>query len=729
MANFLKRLELVGFKSFAQKTSLDFPVGITAIVGPNGSGKSNVVDAVRWLLGEREAKNLRGAKVEDLIFAGTPKRSRVGQAQASIHFDNRHKIFPVDFSEVSVARQVSRDGQSQYFVNKSEVRLKDVVDLFAKARLGTKGLVVVTQGNSDVFVRATPQGRREMIEEMLGLREFQIKKADAERRLKNSEINLEKVRALTEEILPHLRSLKRQTNRWEKRGMLEGELREFEQKFFGSQFSSLGEKAAEIEREIEQHQKEFKSLDVERESASRRMKEVESNQPKERAEIEKIKKETQGLLENRSRIQKEIGRLEAQIELSDGLTESRSISAEPLLELLKKIKHGLEAYIDEDDIEELRHAIERFVNEIDEALSGNSAPERVRPPEALVLQLKTINKELKELDAAIRKLKEDELALEKNQEGFYAAFKSAAEALEGIRNRMEKWESEHQKKLFEKERLVLREQELKRQIVQLEREPIEFLHYRGEAVAEPELSALERQIFKYRGDLASIGEIDEALVKEAKETEERYRFLSHESEDLESAIIDLKKLIKELGEKVKTEFGSALHKINEEFGKFFHLMFDGGHAKLTIKKQAPNIKPEGEGGEAGQNTENANVPEEEAEEGVEIELSLPRKRIKSLEVLSGGEKSLVGIAGLFALISVSPPPFLVLDEVDAPLDDRNAHRFAEMLKEFSKEIQFVIVTHNRTVMEAADVLYGVTMNEDGTSKVLSLNLEPAPQQT
>ena len=122
--------------------------------------------------------------------------------------------------------------------------------------------------------------------------------------------------------------------------------------------------------------------------------------------------------------------------------------------------------------------------------------------------------------------------------------------------------------------------------------------------------------------------------------------------------------------------------------------------------------------------ENVVMPEEEeTEEGVEIELSLPRKRIKSLEVLSGGEKSLVGIAGLFALISVSPPPFLVLDEVDAPLDDRNAYRFAEMLREFSKTIQFVIVTHNRVVMEAADVLYGVTMNEDGTSKVLSLKLE------
>src|SRR3989344_4024938 len=121
---FLKSLELNGFKSFAQKTTLEFPAGITAIVGPNGSGKSNIVDAIRWLLGEREAKNLRGAKVEDLIFAGTAKRPRVGQAQASLHFENSHKFFPVDSAEVAVLRELRRDGVSKYYLNKSETRLR-----------------------------------------------------------------------------------------------------------------------------------------------------------------------------------------------------------------------------------------------------------------------------------------------------------------------------------------------------------------------------------------------------------------------------------------------------------------------------------------------------------------------------------------------------------------------------------------------------------------------------
>ena len=176
MPHLLKKLELNGFKSFAAKTVLDFPAGITAIVGPNGSGKSNVIDAIRWLLGEREAKSLRGARSEDLIFAGTEKRPRMGQGQASLYFENLHLMKPRStndeeekgiwnsgLTEVTVSRQVSRDGNNQYFLNKSEVRLKDIIDFFAQARLGSKGLTVITQGNSDLFIRVSPRERREMI--------------------------------------------------------------------------------------------------------------------------------------------------------------------------------------------------------------------------------------------------------------------------------------------------------------------------------------------------------------------------------------------------------------------------------------------------------------------------------------------------------------------------------------------------------------------------------------
>ncbi len=726
MPHLLKRLELNGFKSFAQKTSIEFPTGITAIVGPNGSGKSNIIDAVRWLLGERESRNLRGAKAEDLIFAGTPKRPRVGQAQASLYFENSGNFFPSEFSEIVVTRQVSRDGDNKFFINKAEVRLKDLIDFFAKARLGTKGLVVISQGNSDVFIQASPAIRREMLEEMLGLREYQLKKNAAERRLKNTQINIDKVEALMKELAPHLRSLKRQTGRWEKRSTLEQELRESENGFFGRQLNELNSKISNTEKEIAAHREELKVLEKEKEAAENNMKRVEAGQPKERQELTEIKKKTQILFEKRSEFQKELGRIEAQLEMEE--TASRQVSAPParLSELLKKVRLELSNFLNAD-IGDLRKTIGALISEIDSTLEGG--PKIIRNS-GLKNKLTELNRNLSELETEISKQRQEENSLEKNQEDFYEVFKKAVSVVEAAKDKIEKWESRNQERLFEKERLGLHLSELERQIAQTGRRASEFESYKVHNVESVEdLNSLERRIFKLRGDLASIGEVDEALIKEARETEDRYTFLERESGDLDKARDDLKQLIGELNQKIKTEFKESLDKINKEFDTFFKLMFDGGRAQLKLVQQETRDKRQ-EAKDKGQETGEENVVEkindeedEEKEEGLEISFSLPRKKLSSLETLSGGERSLVGIAALFAMISVSPPPFLVLDEVDAALDARNSRRFAEMLEEFSKKTQFIIVTHNRAIMESADILYGVTLAEDGTSKILSLKLE------
>jgi chromosome segregation protein len=186
----------------------------------------------------------------------------------------------------------------------------------------------------------------------------------------------------------------------------------------------------------------------------------------------------------------------------------------------------------------------------------------------------------------------------------------------------------------------------------------------------------------------------------------------------------------ELNEKIKSEFDKSLSKINDEFAKFFALMFDGGSAKLKVLKPkwervADDEEDREEGGDVKEMIEQTEDElYQEKNGGVDVEIKLPRKKTTSLDMLSGGERSLVGIAALFAMVSVSPPPFLVLDEIDAPLDERNARRFGAMLKDFSKRTQFIVVTHNRATMEAADILYGVTLAEDGSSKVVSLKLEP-----
>ena len=761
MSHFLKRLELNGFKSFAGKTVLEFPAGIVGIVGPNGSGKSNVVDAIRWLLGERDAKNLRGGKVEDLIFAGTEKRARVGIASASLYFENKHKFFPVDFEEVVVTRQVTRGGDSKYFLNKSEILLRDLIDFFAKARLGSRGLIIIGQGDSDLFIRSTPMERREMIEEILGLREYQIKKADAERRLKNSGINLDKTKALIEEIVPHLKSLKRQTNRWEKRGMLEEELRAVENQFFGSQLKELAEKTHAAEAAIAANKNQLEALQKELGEAEARQAKVESSQPEEKRELAKIKETTSSLIERRSELQKDLGRLEAQVEMAkrsgSGGGNARSNNSQPiehLFEFIEKLKVELEHALEEEPLG-LHAAIESIIEEINFTLEEKERSERTSAssrsasaiggasagavPDSLRRDLEKLTKDLGELEKELSTLRTQEKSLEEGHEGFYKIFKNAVAEVQSAKNKIGEWENKNRGQLLEKERLDLRRDEVLRQIEQAGRRVEEFKAISGGSNAEGERGKqdsdhngqsahenhadMERRLFRLRGELASIGEIDQSLMKEAQDTETRYAFLTKESEDLEKAVRDLSQLMQELSEKIKMEFDKSLHKINDEFNKFFGLMFEGGSASLKVNKPktlaaAESDEDEEEAGEALDGME-----EIEKVGGVEIAVKIARKRVTSLDALSGGERSLVGIAALFAMVSVSPPPFLVLDEIDAPLDERNARRFSEMLKDFSKHTQFIVVTHNRATMESAEILYGVTLGEDGSSKVVSLKLE------
>ena len=197
--------------------------------------------------------------------------------------------------------------------------------------------------------------------------------------------------------------------------------------------------------------------------------------------------------------------------------------------------------------------------------------------------------------------------------------------------------------------------------------------------------------------------------------------------------------INDLDTELHEEFSGALKEINEQFNNFFRLMFGGGRGHLQLIKPEPKLEsgPEseaegGDGNDTKSDSSDGPVSNEGEENdaahevdhgGIDIEVHIPRKKITGLDMLSGGERSLVSIAALFALISVSPPPFLVLDEVDAALDEKNAKKFSDIVKDFSKKTQFVIVTHNRSTMEAADLLYGVTMGEDGTSRILSLKLE------
>ena len=229
------------------------------------------------------------------------------------------------------------------------------------------------------------------------------------------------------------------------------------------------------------------------------------------------------------------------------------------------------------------------------------------------------------------------------------------------------------------------------------------------------------QIIRFKRQMELIGGIDPEVEDEYKETSVRYEFLKKEIEDLSTGVVSLFKVIKELDSVIKKQFNSSFKKINSEFEKYFKILFDGGRAQLTLKNQE----------EEAQEDEQEDILEEQKKRdkanlmGIEIEATPPGKKLKSINMLSGGERALTSIALISAIISNNPSPFVVLDEVDAALDESNSIRFANIFDELSKKTQFILITHNRATMQKANTLYGVTMETDGISRILGLKLDDA----
>src|SRR5207249_3837686 len=206
----LKRLELVGFKSFAEKTQFDFAHGITGIVGPNGSGKSNIVDAVRWVLGEQSAKSLRGGEMADVIFNGSTTRRSLGLAEVTMTFDNSRRLLAIEGDEVQITRRVYRDGEGEYLINQQPSRLKDIKELFLGSGAGADAYCIIEQGRVDVFLQASTSERRTVFEEAAGISRFKAKKIETLRKLERVDQNLQRARDILDEVEKQLRSVKLQ---------------------------------------------------------------------------------------------------------------------------------------------------------------------------------------------------------------------------------------------------------------------------------------------------------------------------------------------------------------------------------------------------------------------------------------------------------------------------------------------------------------------------------------
>lgn len=759
---YLQQLELQGFKTFAKKTSLNFsaPRGdhhaLTVIVGPNGSGKSNIADAIRWCLGEQSMKLLRGKKSEDIIFSGSEGKARAGMAEVTMTINNADKAMPIDYTEVVITRRLFRDGQSDYLLNGKPVRLSDVQLLLAQAGVGQRTYSVVGQGMIDHVLTASPEERKIFFDDATGVRGLQIKRHQAMLKLQKASENLAEVEMLLSEISPRLKSLKRQVKRLEKREEVEVELRDVQNIYFGSLWQQLqdeltlvGEKLGRVEQDVQKKQQELNEgdkqlLELEKQSTKDDASEL-------RAKAHQAYKKAQSDLHQARQAQfeaeraLELAKVKAQstwapLPLSHILDELKAIT----LDQEQAIK-DLRGVNDLSALNKIADVIESIFNRSKELRTRLTKPnpEDFKPDPSL---LKTIEKAKQHVHDAQRALKQSEADMDK------ANKKSGSDKTEifAFQRKLREIQTELHQTEAKCNQLNIERVRIETRIEGLEREMQEEIPHRADEIKQSsehkmynaiELENLRARMLNLKHQLELIGGIDEETIAEFEETKERHDFLDGQVSDIREAIRKSEKVIDELDETIQTQSEKVFKQINQEFQKYFKILFGGGSCSL-IKMKQEDVQKESKVSldRAMEALAEEKIEEQEEDEssvsaimkrvkhrrdqvaGIEIQATPPGKRLKALNLLSGGERALTSIALLSAIMATNPSPFVVLDEVDAALDEANTMRFANILNELRKLTQFIVVTHNRATMERADLLYGVSMGDDGISNLLSVNL-------
>ena len=713
----LKTLELNGFKSFAQKSLLEFNSSIVCIVGPNGSGKSNIVEAIRYVLGEQSIKSMRGKLGSDLIFKGSKNLPKGSRATVTIYFNNSNKVFKfsndegkeinLNYDTVSISREVFSDGLNKYILNGAEVRLKDIHNLLASVNIGSSGHHIISQGEADRILSASPKERKAIIEDALGLKIYQLKIKESERKLERANENMKEVIMLRRENAPHLNFLKRQMEKFEKAKEMQKELATLYREYFKKESVYLEEEQSTLSKEKNRISIELKNVaekisSTEEENSTKGSKKIE--------ELRSIEKKINEIRVVKNEMEHKLGRIEGMLEVK--ANKVKLAGRCPLCGSEIKELHSEQTekrQIEEKELMELKNSQANILTEIQKIESK----EKELAQSAEILK-QEINKEME----ALRDFEREKFIWKVKYQELSSTLELVNIKEGNLKNRLESFKNEIKEGLaLIGEQILSYKSPQRRSAEEAGNNPV---------ITQEELRKKIERI-KIKLEDAGLGEGTE-IMKEFKEVSDRDIFLAKEMEDLTKSIEILQKLIMDLKEKIDIEFKEGIKKINVEFQDFFALMFGGGHGFLTIIIESKKKKRDESANEEDYDeTEILNDGEIILEQGIEINVSLPHKKVKELHALSGGERSLTSIALLFAMSQVNPPPFLVLDETDAALDESNSRKYGEMLEKLSKHSQLIVVTHNRETMSRASVLYGVTIGSNGASKLLSVKFDKATQ--
>ena len=894
----LSKIKLSGFKTFVEPTTLTLPSNLVGIVGPNGCGKSNVIDAVRWVLGESSAKYLRGESMSDVIFNGSASRKPVSNASIELFFDNSEKKIVGEFAqynEISTRRVITRDGQSEYYLNGTKCRRKDITNLFLGTGLGPRSYAIVQQAMISSLIEAKPDEMRVFLEEASGISKYKQKRKETESRIKNTRENLNRLNDLKEEIDKQIKRLKKQARDAEKYKELKNREKDIEGEIIYCKIS-------DIDKKLEQNDSESKSYRDIYDDRLTKLRKVEADIEELRIKNNEVNESFNLKQKDHFEIQANIARIEQSIEYEKELESQKSINAQEIKKELDRIK--IEYSEDQIELEQINaelvsknksnqankinlsqlenelkttsdHLItedevnERLRTELNELkttfesesvrinLLEKQSTEQNRQKQIIinVHQLKdsfmalkssleesiadfgnetsqTISNQINRLEDKINQLSSEyedtELKIAENEEQLSKSKDISAQTKLLIDELTEKKNQSDQKKVnlanlrnthsqkltnlrervqdaeLKTESLKTSQQGLQTAITRLEAQmtqlksrsleltakenpqtsinhdqklELESLlnmsleseksleierkkqeemqsHLRNQEVDRTNLNAsvnqaredlekyklkqkeyevrkesLNEQLISMGLDYTSIdekssskdmtldslslelekilrgidrlGAINLAAEAEFKEESKRMEKLDEQFEDLNRALETLTSAIKQIDDESKSRFTETFEKVNEGLSKHFPRLFDGGKAYLELEDN------------------------DALNGGVFVMARPPGKRNSNIHLLSGGEKALTAVALLFSIFELNPAPFCLLDEVDAPLDDTNVARFCEIVKEMSSNVQFVVITHNKTTMELTKQLIGVTMSEPGVSRLVSVDLDEA----
>lgn len=481
---FLKQLNIYGFKSFAEKTELEFVPGVTAVVGPNGSGKSNVTDALRWVLGEQSAKSLRGGTMEDIIFAGSDGRKPLNYAEVSIILDNQAGKLPIDYNEVSVKRRVFRTGESEFFINDNPCRLRDIVDLFTDSGLGREAFSIISQGKVDQILNSKPEERRTIFEEAAGVLKYKQRKKKTEEKLTETEENLNRVQDILHELDSQLVVLKEQAETAEKFLEKQDELKKIEGALIVREIENLYGKWEKIKSEVEAHtdseiklSNEVHQLEVATDEERKRQNELDENISRLQEELlsvsehlEKLEGRHQVLQEknrnairNKDMLEEKIKNAQAKNnELlnekreTERLISQKQTEADAFKKQLSEKKRELNQLDDSID-----HTIESLKSDYVDLMNEHVSDKN---------ELQYIEKQLDQMEVRLQKLAGDKKKYDEEKTSLEKELRIKHEKLQELKDRISAFEKEEQLFLEESESLKKQSELQQSRLFQLYRE-------------------------------------------------------------------------------------------------------------------------------------------------------------------------------------------------------------------------------------------------------------------